>query len=330
MPTVAVNLVTWNSANYIGVCLDKLFEQTYRDFAVTVVDNASTDDTVSILSKYLDRGIRLIQNATNEGYAPGHNKAIAASDGEFVLNLNPDVILTSTFLARMVDAIQQDSEIGSVAGKLIGISVEQFQTALPDQPPSGSTIDGAGLLMYKSRRQFLRGHGEDISQSCTEPAQIFGPDGAAPLYRRAMLEDIKVEGEYFDALFRSHKEDVDLAWRAQLYGWRSIYTPDAIAYHIRSFRPGKRVRLSARIRRDAVKNRWLMNFKNELPRLMLQDLPYILSYELKILIYLLFFEQSSLPAIWDFIRLIPRMLRRRRIIQDRRRKDSQALRQWFI
>jgi GT2 family glycosyltransferase len=330
MPRVAVNIVTWNSQEYIGVCLEKLFEQTYRDFAITIVDNASTDDSVFIVSKYVNRGVKLIQNATNEGYAPGHNKAIAGSDSEFVLNLNPDIILTSTFLARMVEAIQQDSETGSVAGKLISIAEEQFQAGLPDTLPSGSTIDGAGLLMYKNRRQFLRGHGEDATQSCTEPTQIFGPDGAAPLYRRSMLEDVKIEGEYFDALFRSHKEDVDLAWRAQLFGWQSVYSPHAIAYHIRGFRPGKRVHLAAQIRRDAVKNRWLMNFKNELPLLMLQDLPYILSYELKILAYLILFEQSSLPALWDFMRLLPQMLARRRIIQGGRKRDSQTMRRWFI
>lgn len=128
----------------------------------------------------------------------------------------------------------------------------------------------------------------------------------------------------------SSEEDVDLAWRAQLYGWRSIYTPDAIAYHVRSFRPGKRLHLATAIRRDAVKNRWLMNFKNDLPLLMLQDLPYILGYELRVLAYLILFEQSSLPAIWDFIRLLPQMRRRRHIIQRRRKSGSKAMRQWFI
>lgn len=330
MPRLAVNIVTWNSQAYIGNCLEKLFEQTYHDLAVTVVDNASTDDSVLIVSKYVNRGVRLIRNARNEGYAPGHNKAIAASDSEFILNLNPDVIVTPTFAVRMVEAIQQDEAIGSVAGRLISVSQEQSHSGLPDIPPRGSAIDGAGLIMYRNRRQFLRGYGEDSAQSCTVPSQIFGPDGAAPLYRRAMLEDIKIEGEYFDALFRSHKEDVDLAWRAQLFGWQSVYTPDATAYHIRSFRPGNRDNLTAQIRRDAVKNRWLMNFKNELPLLFWQDFPYILGYELKILVYLLFFEQSSLPAIWDFMRLLPQMIVRRRMIQGRRKRDAKYMRRWFI
>jgi len=145
-----------------------------------------------------------------------------------------------------------------------------------------------------------------------------------------MLEDVKTEGEYFDALFRSHKEDVDLAWRAQLFGWQSLYTPDAIAYHIRAFKPGKRVHLAASIRRDAVKNRWLMNLKNDMLLLAIQDLPYIILYELKIMVYLVLFEPSSLPALWDFIRLIRRMLMRRQIIQRGRKRNSKYMRQWFI
>src|SRR5690606_1881143 len=177
------------------------------------------------------------------------------------LLLNPDVVLTPTFVEEMVQAIEISPEIGSAAGKLL-------QTETIDVPTIAGrrshTIDSAGLTMAKNRRQALRGYQQDAAICCQEKTYIFGPDGAAPIYRRKMLEDVQVEGEVFDELFHTHKEDVDLAWRAQLLGWKSVYTPRAVAYHIRSFRPGQRVGMPARVRRVAVRNRWLMLAKNDL------------------------------------------------------------------
>src|SRR5437870_10752048 len=128
MPRVTVDIVTWNSQEYINTCLDSVLQQTYRDLAITVVDNASQDASVSIVESYADRGVKLIRNTTNEGYAPAHNQAILASDSQFILNLNPDVILFPTFVEQMVAAIEERPEIGSAAGKLLSISREQFHS----------------------------------------------------------------------------------------------------------------------------------------------------------------------------------------------------------
>jgi GT2 family glycosyltransferase len=329
MDRVAVNIVTWNSADYITTCLDHLAKQTHTALTITIVDNASTDDTVARIQAWGALPLSLIQNDHNRGFAPAHNQAIARTRAPFVLVLNPDVTLQPDFIAHMVAAIRTDERIGSVSGKLI-----QMDPAAADTPPTPHLIDSAGLHMKRSRRQALNGYQQTAHDHFTTPQVIFGPDGAAPLYRRTMLEDIALEGEYFDELFITHKEDVDLAWRAQLRGWQSRLAPQAIAYHVRGFRPGgfltTRRQMDPRIRVDAVKNRWLMLIKNDLPGPFLRHLPYILPYELAMLGYMLLLEQRSLAAIPKVLRLLPQALHRRRLTQGRRRASPQDMRSLFV
>jgi len=321
MPLVSVGIVTWNSLPTIASCLESLLDQTFRDFEVNVIDNASQDGTASLIQAQFGGRVRLTVNPTNEGYCRAHNQAIGASSAEYVLTLNPDVFLTPTFLQSMTKAIEADPEIGSVNGKLLRVEHEPLDTDWARNPAETAIIDSAGLMMFRTRRQYLRGYRETVSDRFSRPALIFGPDGAAALYRREMLEDVKVNGQYFDEVFFAHKEDVDLAWRAQLCGWKSLYVPDAVAYHVRGFRPGERERMSPEIKRHAAKNRYLMILKNELLGTFARDWAHILSYEARILGYVLLFEQSSVRAYWDFLRLAPHALRWRKVIQSKRRAE---------
>jgi GT2 family glycosyltransferase len=311
--------------------LAAVFKQAYTDFAVTVVDNGSNDrSAILVEERWATPKLTLIRNEENLGYAKAHNQAIRATDSKFVLTLNPDVILTATYVQEVVRTLSDNHQLGSAAGKLILISEAQFGgCALPGTDPVGFQIDGAGLIMSRNRRQMLIGHLKEASTNCLEQTPIFGPDGAAAFYRRSMLDDVALKDEYFDELFVTHKEDVDLAWRAQLLGWESVYVPQAIAYHVRGFRPGIRRPISAEIRRQAVRNRWLMYVKNETTPLFMLHLPHIVLYELGILAYMLLFEPSSLPAVADFIRLLPKTLERRRWIQERRQRGTSYMRQWF-
>jgi GT2 family glycosyltransferase len=120
-----------------------------------------------------------------------------------------------------------------------------------------------------------------------------------------MLEDVKVFGDYFDEAFFAYMEDVDLAWRARLLGWSAWYEAKAVAYHARTFHPGRRRVMSAEMRRMAVRNRYLMLLKNEGREELRRDWWRILGYDLGIWGYVLLFEQSSAGAVgllrrqWD-------------------------------
>ena len=325
---VAVNIVTWNSADYIQICLDAVLRQTYPNISVTVLDNGSSDETVACFSPYLKSGIRLIRLPCNVGYAAAHNRLIRATDSDYVLTLNPDAYLTPRFIECLVTVIEEAADYGSASGRLLSVSREQF-LANEFAQHRDQRIDEAGMGIQRSRRQYARGYQHLAAERCTEPSLIFGPCGASAFYRRAMLEDISVNGEYFDEAFFVHKEDVDIAWRAQLLGWRSCYTPQASGYHVRTFHPGQRKNMPTYIRRHAIKNRWLMAIKNESLRTLLPDILHITLHDMKILGYLLLFEQDSLPAFFDLIRLLPRALAWRRIIQARIQTDAHVLRRWF-
>src|SRR4029077_13562499 len=117
---VSVTVVTHNSSRFIGLCLDALFGQDYRPMEVTVVDNASQDESKSILARYSGH-IHLIENGSNAGFAAAQNQAIAASRGQWILTLNPDVLIQPGFVQRLVEAGNLDAGVGAVCGKLLRI-----------------------------------------------------------------------------------------------------------------------------------------------------------------------------------------------------------------
>jgi len=162
-----------------------------------------------------------------------------------------------------------------------------------------------------------------------QPTEVFGSDGAAPLYRRAMLEDVKIGNEYFDEDFFAYKEDHDIAWRSRLLGWKTIYMPRSIANHVRSVKPGIRLEIKDEIRRFGIRNRYLMNIKNEIFALFLRDIVPILLYEFKIALYVMLFERGSLAGYYQALMLLPRMLQKRKIVMSRRRVATQEIARWI-
>lgn len=316
MSGIAVHIVTYNSAGVIDTCLQALHAQD-AEFEICIVDNASTDGTVAHLEA---AGYRVIANTVNLGYAAAHNQALAQTDSEYVLTLNPDVLLQPGYLAAMTQALEANPSAGSAAGCLLRID-------RIDAPPHA--IDSIGLFMRRNRRQGLLLENAPLTEIPSQSRAVFGPDGAAAFYRRTMLDDIAVEGQIFDPDFFMHKEDVDLCWRAQLAGWSSLYIPEARAYHIRTFRPGRRERVDASLRRTAVRNRYLLMLKNEIPALFFRDLPWIALYDAAILGYVLLREPASLLALPDAWKLRKRMLEKRRIIHARRKASPEDMAAWL-
>jgi GT2 family glycosyltransferase len=292
-PLVSVGLVTWNSEDHIRTCLAKLGDMGYPNLELIVVDNGSIDRSLELV-RHCWPAAQVIENGRNEGFCRAHNTAIRASAGEYYLALNPDVELPPGFIEHLVSALEGRPEFGSVVGKM-------WQRG-PATPP---LLDAAGLMLDRRRHQYLRGRGEPDHGQYDAAEEIFGADGAAPLYRRSMLEDVKIEGQYFDEKFFAYMEDVDLAWRARLLGWRCWYEPSAVAIHARTFQPGRRRERSRPMRRMAVKNRYLMLLKNEGREEWRRDWWRILGYDVAIWGYILLLEQSSLGALallrrqWD-------------------------------
>jgi GT2 family glycosyltransferase len=144
-----------------------------------------------------------------------------------------------------------------------------------------------------------------------------------------MIEDVSVAGEFFDPDFFAYREDADLAWRAQLLGWKCLYVPYAKAYHVRKLRPGMRRSVPPEINMHSVKNRFLMRLKNVTTGVYLRNLIPITVRDLGIVAYCLIGEQTSIKAFYLTLRNLKRVLEKRRWIQSRRRVDDAYIEQWF-
>ena len=238
------------------------------------------------------------------------------------LTLNPDVLLLPHFIRTLWDAGQIDASAGTICGKLLSIG-PGFR------PLDEQHLDSTGIFFTPAMRHFDRGWHEPDNGEFDNLEYVFGASAAAALYRREMIEDVSIDGSFFDPDFFCYREDADVAWRAILQGWRCIYAPAAVSYHVRSVVPGNRRAVPRAINMHSVKNRFLMRIKNASPSLCRRFwLPMTLR-DLIVVAGALVAEPGSLPAFWHLARCMPRALRARRIIMSRRRIDDAALEGWF-
>jgi len=312
MVKVAVNIVTFNSGEDIAACLESLARQTFRDFRIHVLDNASTDGTINALSRF---DLDLIRSQTNTGFARAHNDLIRSYPAEYVLILNPDAVLMPEFLERIVGALESRPDAASATGKLLRLD--------------GKTLDSTGIIMLRSQRHLDRGADEVDRGQFEKPEDVFGPSGAAAMYRWKALQDVTIDGQFFDEDFFAYREDADLAWRCRLMGWTSIYVPAAVALHRRRVTPERRAQLSSLINYHSVKNRFLLRLNNMTRSLYLRDFLQISARDAAVVGYVLVKEWTSIGALLYVIRNFPRLWKKRRAIQSRKRIEGPELDRWF-
>jgi GT2 family glycosyltransferase len=318
---VSVTIVTYNSGRFIKRCLESVLAQRYPYKEIIVIDNNSTDGTVDILEQFEDR-CQVVYNQENVGFAAAQNQAIAMASGDWVLTLNPDLLLLPNFIEALVEAGAIDPRVGSVCGKLLTMS-PTFD--IPAKP----VVDSTGIYFNPMLRHLDRGSQEVDNGHYLRYEYVFGASAAAAMYRREMIEDISVDGEFFDSDFFVYREDADVAWRAQLLGWRCIYVPYARGYHVRSVLPGNRRALPPEINMHSVKNRFLMRIKNISGSLYRRNWFSITLRDLVVISCCLFREHTSLKAFGYLARNWRRAMAKRRYIQARQRVDDAYIESWF-
>ena len=301
-----VLLMSTDEAELLRTSLPAALDQEGAE--VVVVDNASRDRTAEVAAAH---GAPCLRFERRLSYCAATNAALEATGGEAVLLLNADCFLSPGFLAHARPHLEEPA-VGSVAPKLI-------RTEGPRREQRLDALDAAGMVIDRRRKNTIVGHGRP-SLAYDRPAEAFGVDGAAGLYRLETLDDCRVEGGVLDEDFERWASDVDLAWRARLLGWRCVYEPDAVAHHIRCYSPSTRARMPERERRMQFRNRLLMIVKNDTLRDLRRDLHHVAAYEGLALGYALLRERHLLAGYAEAARLLPAARRRRREVQLRHRE----------
>jgi len=332
---------------FLPEALETIFNQTFKDFQVVIVDNGSTDGTVDYIRNNFSK-IALIRNVKNLGFAHGHNQAIRMAmakwpteqlNEHFVLVTNQDILLKPEFLENILRDAEAHPQAASFSGKLYKAYYKQSEDGF-DETIRSDTLDSTGLVVKKSRRVYDRGAGEIDERQYDSERDVFGNSGAILLLRASALAQIRYGDEFFDEDFFSYKEDVDLAWRLRHGGWGSRYVPEACAYHYRgAYSPVKsgwlttilsRRRRSSLINFYSFVNHYLVYLKNESISSILSHLPWIFFYELKKNLYTLFFEpRTYFGGYRRVFKLAPKMFRKRRYVLHGAKASQGEIKRWF-
>jgi GT2 family glycosyltransferase len=218
-PVISVIIPNWNGAHHLSICLDSLRRQTYPRFEVVVVDNNSDDDSLALMaSEYAE--VKVIPLEENLGFAGGVNAGIREAEGEIIAVLNNDAEADAGWLEELWAGLERCPEAGSATSKILLFDERRVINSAGDF----YTVDG----LPGNRGVWERDEGQFDTEE-----KVFSPCGGASAFRRSMLDHLasKGQGEVFDEDFFAYCEDVDLGWRAQLAGYQCLYVPSAIVYH---------------------------------------------------------------------------------------------------
>lgn len=315
MSVVTIIIVNYNGMKFLERCLISLQNQTYRNLEVIIVDNGSTDCSLKFIKENYPH-LKLIENRGNLGFCRGNNQGFHIANGDYLMPLNNDAFLSPTYIQKLVAVMEMSHQIGIVTGKIL------FVGKVGDK----NVINSTGHIIQKNRVPIDRGRGEVDQGQYNHRESVFGATAVAPLYRRKMLDDIQIDGEYFDESFFSYFEDVDLCWRSRLLGWDCVYTPEAVAYH---YGGGSKLSKNREMEVHLYKNRYLLLIKNSFITNIIKDFFYVMEKEIRNVIHILLLSPHLFKAYFWIIALLPASLRKRRKIMRRRKTSAQEMRKWY-
>jgi GT2 family glycosyltransferase len=289
---VSVIIVNYNGRAFLEKCLSSLLAQSYPDVEIILVDNASRDDSIEYLRKEFP-SVKIIANKENLGFAKGNNIGIKAAKGELIATVNNDTEVASKWVEKLVKAINSDENVGMCASKMLFMKNPEL-------------INSTGICISRSgacwdRGMFERDNGQ---YECIE--EVFGPCAGAAMYRKSMLDEIGL----FDEDFYAYMEDVDLAFRGRLAGWKCLYVPNAVVYHMHGGTGGYASDYTIYYgNRNIIWN----SFKNFPTQLLITSLPWIIGRNIAVIPFYILNGHATiiLRSKIDAIRGIPKMIAKR-------------------
>lgn len=228
---IDIVIPNYNGDKYLKECIDALYIQTYSNFRVIIIDNASTDSDYKWLNKYENIIFKKLDK--NYGFDKAVNEGIKLSNSEYVVLLNNDTVAKKDWLEKLIKCINSDDKIFSVCSKMIRYDDKNI-------------IDDSGDEYNLLGWTLKLGDGQPIT-SHIKTKEVFSSCAGAAIYRRSILDEIG----HFDNHFFAYMEDIDISYRAKIYGYKNIYCADAHIFHIGSATSGSKynafkVKLAAR------------------------------------------------------------------------------------
>ena len=217
-PLVSVVIVNWNGEAILQECLSFLFVQDYQNIEVIILDNNSTDRSKEIIKNF--KKVELIESDRNLGFAQGNNVACERVKGEYVLLLNSDTIVTKNFLKHLVAVLEKDKNIGIAQPKIL----YKGNTSYKDE-----AINSIGAFFTPTGFLYYPGYGKKSNLPIyNKEEKIFSACGACMLIRKKVIEEVGL----FDSDFFLYFEETDFCIRVWLAGWKIVYIPKSVIYHI--------------------------------------------------------------------------------------------------
>jgi GT2 family glycosyltransferase len=276
-PLLSIIILNWNGQDFIESCLRSVLLSSYKPFEIIFVDNGSTDFSLKFLETY-SHAIQIIFNNENKGFAGGMNAGIAKANGKYIATLNNDVIVDSNWLNRPIELLESDLQIGIISCRQMTYGKEDLIDILYSAPSIYLLPKPVGVdQKYSEHPEF---HTE---------REVFGASGASVIYRKTLLDQFKG----FDERFFAYHEESDLHTRAHKNGWKCVYVPSAVVYHMGSKSFGK---LSRTFHYYHERNRWWYIVKNYSFLKILLHLPLLLFMELRLIRVI--FLKSKCPDIY--------------------------------
>ncbi len=320
---VSVIVLNWNGDRHVHRCLEHVVAQSHQPIEVIVVDNGSTDGSLDRIKERYPH-FQYIENRENRGYAAAMNQGLNIAAGDYIVPLGQDVCLDVNFIARCVKRISLDSCIGAIGGRVFWWRGDELTTIIRER-------EGENFLM---RKRFQGDGGNVVS----EEVWTFAPTGSFPFFSSKMLKDLKEStGHYFDEAFETGWEDTDLLFRMHLQGWKCLFVPTAVGWHVGSGSVGGNSTLLSKpldYQKRVLRNRYFTLLKNIPARMLLWLAPYLAITELAIPPYFLIRSPKTLLALicaWEeVVTALPTVLKARSRIQAARKVNPMYLKKFFV
>lgn len=280
---VSIVIPNYNGENYILDCIASIYDQISYKRSIIVIDNHSKDNSIALIQAKFPE-ITLIANSENVGFAAAVNQGIKVSETKYVILLNNDAFARQGFVRELHNCIESDPKIFSVSAKMLRFS----------QP---GLIDDAGDELTLLGWAYKNGDG-NLSEAHNKQRTIFSACAGAAIYRREAFEQIG----YFDESFFAYLEDVDIGFRANLYGYRNVFCPTAKVEHIGSATTGSKYN-DFKVKISARNNVWLLVKNLPFVLLIMNSVFITVGFLIKVLFFMVKgFGKSYLSGVIEGIR----------------------------